>query len=406
MTMHRDSNNVPTLPDIVVRGSRIFIDNVLPARPDGQLVTDQDIGEQTHATFQRLQDALRSVGAELEDLVRINTYYVYNGRENEATIYWEKMTAVRLQYFTDPGPVGTAVRVAATARPAALIQLQVEALSPALRESRQRIMPDDSWDWSVPVPLSQGWRQADQIWVGGQVSADRRGRATHLDDLKSQTREVLHYISNVLHDGGANYADLLHLKICYLHDGDHDAAEQRLSEIMSSLRSTYGAALPAITAFGVNLLYEGLLLEIDASAIINSANDRNPSIEIENRNWAAQTQVSARGQRIQISGQSPLTQSNAPLDKHLLSGLEQCMAIAQAKGATAKSMARFSVFVSEDALAQHGTDDLSFVYRTLRSFCGNQPAPAVTVSVVKGLPGRASVQVDGVAILAEDQTAK
>src|SRR5690606_35215866 len=114
------------LPPTIARTSnRLLIGNLLPRDRDGQHIVGDDIAQQTDAVFQRLRDALHAAGASLADLVRINTYYVYDGPEDQATRYWEKMTAVRLRYFADPGPVGTAVRVAGTAHPQALIQLEV-----------------------------------------------------------------------------------------------------------------------------------------------------------------------------------------------------------------------------------------------------------------------------------------
>ena len=34
---------------------------------------------------------------------------------------------------------------------------------------RQRLMPAGHWDWSIPVPFSQGWRCGDLVFVGGQI---------------------------------------------------------------------------------------------------------------------------------------------------------------------------------------------------------------------------------------------
>ena len=36
-------------------------------------------------------------------------------------------------------------------------------------------MPRHHWDWSIPVPLSQGWRVGNLVFVGGQVALDERG---------------------------------------------------------------------------------------------------------------------------------------------------------------------------------------------------------------------------------------
>ncbi|MGD9942987.1 MAG: Rid family hydrolase [Burkholderiaceae bacterium] len=396
------------LPQVRRRGERLYIGNVLPVSETGAFAADADIGAQTHLAFQRLRDALASAGAELADLVRINTYYVYQGPEDGATRYWERMTAVRLQYFADPGPVGTAVRVAGTARDGALIQLEAEALLPSERAARQRIMPADSWDWSVPVPLSQGWRHGDYVWVGGQVCADRQGRAVSLGQLEAQTDTVLRYISNVLRDGGMAAEQLLHLKICYLHDGDAAAAERRLAAIKARIDAVYGDAVPAITAFGVNLLYEGLLLEIDASAASGARVDRrdesiSSSSSISSVASVAPT-ASIRGRYLQTGGHSmaPAAGAAAPLADCLLASAGACLRTIAEAGGSAGDVCRLTAFVArpawrEAALPDAGPADAEALQRSLRALWPAAAAPSITVSVVEGLPGNAPVQVDALA---------
>ena len=404
------------MPKRTRRGERLYVGNVLPVSADGNFQAGADIGAQTHAVFQRLRDALAAAGAELADLVRINTYYVYHGPEDGATRYWEQMTAVRLQYFADPGPVGTAVRVAGTALDGALIQLEAEALLPAERAARQRIMPTDSWDWSVPVPLSQGWRHGDYVWVGGQVCADRQGRAVSLGDLDAQTTTVLRYISNVLRDAGAGAEQLLHLKICYLHDGDAAAAERRLAAIVARIEATYGAAVPAITAFGVNLLDEGWLLEIDASAVVaeprvdlalggRAGADSNGGAasadgDGTNVNSAARLRASRRGRYLQLSGHSLApTAADPSLDGWLLASARQCLATVAQAGGRAADVCRLTVFVAAPAWRRAGLNDAGPLQRRLLALWPAGAAPSITVSVVEGLPGDAPLQVDALAWL-------
>jgi enamine deaminase RidA (YjgF/YER057c/UK114 family) len=360
-------------PRINLLGSRINLANVLPLSEDGALVREPDIRKQTHAVFRTLQRALRSAGAELADLVRINTCYVYDGPDESATSYWEKMTEVRLQYFPDPGPVGTAIRVAGSCAPGAIIQLEAEALAPGLRATRRRIMPEDRWDWSVPLPLSQGWRQGDYVWVGGQISADRRGRAVHKGDLRSQTKAVMGHIFSVLKDGGARPDDLMHLKVCYLHDGDNAAAEARLAQIMDVVRSACGPSLPPITAFGVNLLYEGLLLEIDAYAAVGPDRKRY----------------------LQVGGQSAGLPA-ASLDEKIRASLQQCKDAVKALGGADDNIVRMSLLLSKKAV---GSRQASEAHRIIESLWPPAALPATSIVVVEGLPSGADVQADAFGML-------
>src|SRR5262245_23606603 len=92
-------------------GNHVFVGGVLPVDGAGRLVGPDNIETQTHAVFQGLRTTLEKVGARTEDLVRLNTYYVYDGSDETAQLFWERMTRVRLLYFPNPGPAATAVRV-------------------------------------------------------------------------------------------------------------------------------------------------------------------------------------------------------------------------------------------------------------------------------------------------------
>ena len=71
---------------------------------------------------------------------------------------------------------------------------------------KTRIMPENHpWYWSMPVKFSQGWRveNANLVFVGGQVSADRQGNVIAPDDIEEQTRNVFENIGLVLREAGA-----------------------------------------------------------------------------------------------------------------------------------------------------------------------------------------------------------
>lgn len=373
-------------------GQQLFVGGVLPLDAAGTLIGAGDIEAQTHAVFRNLKAALEAAGLRMADLVRLNTYYVYEGEEADATVYWEKMTRVRLQYFPDPGPAATAVRVQGMGCSGALIQLEAEALAVPVAQ-RQRIMPVKSWDWSIPVPLSQGWRSGSQVWVGGQVSADRAGKAISLGDLRGQTANVLEHIRHVLLDAGATFSDLTQLKICYLHEGDDEAAEARLQDILSVVRTTCGEPLPAVTAFGVNLLYEGLLLEIDATAQVGIA-QQTAQADTGNRNWTAGVQAQRAGSSIQVAGQSVDATALEPACQQVLQRVAEQL---HNVGSGPHALAHLHVLVAASE-ADHDPDQAMRLFtHALQQLCGDSLPPFSMVRL-NGLPGGASLQVDAVAI--------
>ncbi|MEE3281064.1 MAG: Rid family hydrolase, partial [Pseudomonadota bacterium] len=193
----------------VVVGDQVFISGQQTLDSNGSVLNPRDIAAQTRNVFENMKKSLAALDMALSDLVRLNTYYVFEGDDAEATAYWENMTRVRLEYFPDPGPAATAVRAKGMPYEGQLIQIEGVALKGESRKNRQRIMPAESWDWSIAVPLSQGWKIGNRIFIGGQISADEKGTPVHVGDLDAQTRNIYSYIGRILSDAGASFHDLV-----------------------------------------------------------------------------------------------------------------------------------------------------------------------------------------------------
>lgn len=254
----------------VIVGDQVFISGQQTLDSAGSVRDAGNIAEQTRNAFESMKRSLGQAGLELSNLVRLNTYYVFDGADEDATQYWEDMTRVRLEYFPDPGPAATAVRIKGMPYDGQLIQFEGVALRGDSHRNRQRIMPPGSWDWSIAVPLSQGWRVGERIFVGGQISADEQGKSVHVGDLAAQTRNIYKFIGNVLTGAGASFKDVVHIKVCFKHDSRETSGQAFVDKIMEVTREYVDDPGPVLTAFGVDLLYPGLDLEIDAMAIVDS----------------------------------------------------------------------------------------------------------------------------------------
>lgn len=250
----------------VVSGDQVFVSGQQALSADGEIVAPGDIAGQTRCVFENMKAVLEQAGVGLGDLVRLNTYYVFDGADEDATAYWEDMTRVRLEYFPDPGPAATAVRIRGMPYKGQLIQIEGIALKGTSRANRKRIMPEGSWDWSIPVPLSQGWDADGRLYVGGQISADSKGGSVHVGALAAQTRAIYDFIGNVLKDGDASFDDVANVKICVKHDSSEPDGISFQDRILDVTKEYFGAGGPAVTCFGVDLLYPGLDLEIDVMA--------------------------------------------------------------------------------------------------------------------------------------------
>ena len=140
--------------------------------------------------------------------------------------------------------------------------------------SKRRIMPDGHWDWSMPVTLSQGWRLGDLIVVGGQISADAKGRTVG-GDIETQTRNIMEFIGRVLHEAGADFADVVKQNVYYVVDDQSPPADEIVRRIDAVQAEYLSAPGPVTTETPVSgLAYEGLLLEIDAFAVVGA--DKRP----------------------------------------------------------------------------------------------------------------------------------
>jgi 2-iminobutanoate/2-iminopropanoate deaminase len=109
-------------------GELLFSGGQLSADAEGNVLGAGDIEAQTRNVYENLTRVLAEGGATWSDVVKLNTYYVYDGPEAGARAFWEKMTRVRLEYIADPGPGATAVRVAGLMYPGFLIEADVIAV--------------------------------------------------------------------------------------------------------------------------------------------------------------------------------------------------------------------------------------------------------------------------------------
>ncbi|MGB2570279.1 MULTISPECIES: RidA family protein [Micromonospora] len=120
-------------PHVKVAGGFVFVSGTSSRRPDNTFAgvrvdefgtTDLDIREQTRAVIGNVRDLLRSVGADLTDLVQVTSYLV---NMNDFGGYNE----VWAEFFDATGPTRTTVAVHQLPHPHLLIEIQAVALLPS-----------------------------------------------------------------------------------------------------------------------------------------------------------------------------------------------------------------------------------------------------------------------------------
>ncbi|MET8231832.1 RidA family protein [Micromonospora sp. NPDC005298] len=120
-------------PHVKVAGGFVFVSGTSSRRPDNTFAgvsvdefgtTNLDIRVQTRAVIENVGDLLRSVGADLTDLVQVTTYLV---NMNDFGGYNE----VWADFFDASGPTRTTVAVHQLPHPHLLIEIQAVALLPS-----------------------------------------------------------------------------------------------------------------------------------------------------------------------------------------------------------------------------------------------------------------------------------
>ena len=246
-------------------GDMIFVGGQRSLDAHGNVLGVGDIEIQTDHAFRNLDTMLRAGGGDRNSLMRQNTFFRFFGQGREVTDYWEKMTNVRRRYMSVPSAAGAGLRITGFPNSAELIQ--VEGIG-VLGEDKQRLQPENHWDWSIPnTQFTQGWRIGKLAFIGGQISADNRAKAVG-KDMETQTRNVFQFIRNVLAEGGLDESDVAKLYIYYHGDGDWNQIAETKATIDRVQREFYADPAPAVTSIRVSgFAFEDLQIEIEAFAI-------------------------------------------------------------------------------------------------------------------------------------------
>jgi enamine deaminase RidA (YjgF/YER057c/UK114 family) len=110
-------------PDAWQVGDLLLISGQVALDSAGKLVGAGDIAEQTRVSFENMGRVLERAGCRFADLVKLNTFLVFDGPEEQFAAYWQAMDAARRPFLPDPGPAATAVRVPGLAMAGLLIEI-------------------------------------------------------------------------------------------------------------------------------------------------------------------------------------------------------------------------------------------------------------------------------------------
>jgi enamine deaminase RidA (YjgF/YER057c/UK114 family) len=263
---HVDPAGVSPLPkpfSVAVRcGKMIFVSGQSPVTASGELLHSGDIIAQTRQVMDQVNTALSQFGAGFADVVKINRWYVGQGKTED----FEPAALACAANFTEPGPAATGIPIPRHSRDGQQIKIEVVAMlgEDGSHLPRRHVWPDSLWDWTVDFPYFHGLKCHDMIFLGGQVSLDSGGRAVNPGNMRAQAGQAMVHIGSILRELGADYSDICKLTTMYAGPCSAEALHENL-RIRSSFFETPG---PATTDIALPVLaYPGMIIEIDAFAM-------------------------------------------------------------------------------------------------------------------------------------------
>lgn len=108
---------------IEAAGKLVFVSGMTARKPDGTIAGIGDITEQTRQVCENIKSAMETAGGSLDDVVRVDVYV----RNIE---HFDKIHAVRREYFKPPLPASTMVEVTKMVSPDYLIEINAIGVIP------------------------------------------------------------------------------------------------------------------------------------------------------------------------------------------------------------------------------------------------------------------------------------
>lgn len=240
-------------------GEFVFVGAQSSKDGTGALCHADDIVAQAELTIRNISHVLESLGCDLDDVVKINTWYLGQGTDAD----WRRAADVRSNAFRFPGPGATGVPVPQLYPDGAMIRQEVMALrGPQGRLPRSLSWPLGHWDWPMRVSFQQGVKVGRLVVLGGQYSMDERGLVVEAEDMARQTDNTLEFIRRILDGFNVGMSDLVEVTGFYKYSsippGSTPLAGRR-----------FGSQVPPTTEVPLGTMgLEGVTLEVEGFAIV------------------------------------------------------------------------------------------------------------------------------------------
>ena len=242
----------------------LFVSAQMARDASGKIQHREDIVSQARLTIDNIAGVLAAMDADLDDVVKLNTWYRGYGTDAD----WRIAAKIRSDAFRFPGPGATGVPVPLMYPDGGLIRQECWAVRGEDGKPLPRSLswPKGCWDWPMRVSFQQGVKVGKLVFLGGQLALDVDGHAQFPDDMAAQTRVSMDFIAAILAGFGATMDDMVKISCFYVSNGSPESLHQNLA-----IRSGYfTGAGPASTSVPLEKLgFEGIMLEIEGIAVLD-----------------------------------------------------------------------------------------------------------------------------------------
>jgi len=237
----------------------IFVSGQVARDPSGKVRDPGNLARQTTDVMEHVGRILSEHGATLDDVVKINSYYV--AEAGAAPAAWRRSLDACRAFFHSAGPVVTGIPLRwlpdGLAIKTDVIAMVGEDGRPLPRRS---VSGDAQMSSRLPAPFSPALQCGEMIYVGGQVSMDASGAVIDPDGLVPQTHAVMGKIRSLLAGFGLSMDEVVKVNTYYKTGGTAEDLNANL-RIRSACftepgPATTGISLPALTDAGIAITVE------------------------------------------------------------------------------------------------------------------------------------------------------
>ena len=94
-------------------------------------------------------------------------------------------------------------------------------------------------DNKTPSPLAQGIRFGNMMFVSGQGPLDPETKVVVSEDIQEQTRQTLTNLQGVLKAGGADFTNVVNMRVCLRDPSDFPKFNEAFTEFMQGEKVTH-----------------------------------------------------------------------------------------------------------------------------------------------------------------------